>query len=164
MIQHTYVLHVDKTKRRNCVGIVEKTRLFILLGWSRADGYDDDEVVWHLVFKIKPELEKIRDELLDHKMSLIFYSVKMYLHDVEQEAFSNMKLAIGSFSFIFIFMWLQTSSLWISFFGILSIVTSFLFTNLIYRFVTGSKGDGALTRKAAIVVTDVTNVVFAAFL
>jgi hypothetical protein len=29
---------------------------------------------------------------------------------------------------------------------------------------TGSKGDGALTRKAAIVVTDVTNVVFAAFL
>ena len=115
--------------------ISSKTRLFILLGWSRADGYDDDKVVWHLVFKIKPELEKIRDELLDHKMSLIFYSVKMYLHDVEQEAFSNMKLAIGSFSFIFIFMWLQTSSLWISFFGILSIVTSFLFTNLIYRFV-----------------------------
>ncbi|VDI79206.1 Hypothetical predicted protein [Mytilus galloprovincialis] len=115
--------------------ISSRTRIFMLFSWKSKEHYNENKYREYLVLKIQKEIIRIRDEVLDGHMSVYYYSIKMYLYDVYNEAFRNMKLAIGSFLFIYIFMWFQTKSFWITFFGILSIFTSFLLTNLIYRFV-----------------------------
>ncbi|XP_052106368.1 protein dispatched homolog 1-like [Mytilus californianus] len=112
-----------------------KTRLFMLFSWKSKEHYNENTYREYLSLKIQKEVKRLQDEVLDAHMSVFYYSIKMYLYDVYREAFRNMKLAIGSFLFIFMFMWFQTKSFWITFFGILSIFTSFLLTNLIYRFV-----------------------------
>ncbi len=54
---------------------------------------------------------------------------------IRNQIFTDMMLAIASFMFIFIFSWFHTGSLWITAWGIFSIVSSFNITNLIYTFV-----------------------------
>lgn len=49
--------------------------------------------------------------------------------------YKDMALLVGSLLFIFIFMSLQTWSLWITGFALISIVTSFCATNLVYRII-----------------------------
>jgi hypothetical protein len=112
-----------------------KTRLFMLFGWPLRGQNDAVRLTNYQVSNVKPELENIRDGLLDGILDLYYVSVTLFEHDVKEQAFNDMKLAIGSFCFIFLFMLFQTASFWITFFGILSILTSFLLTNLIYRFV-----------------------------
>jgi hypothetical protein len=52
---------------------------------------------------------------------------------IQNQVIYDMMLAIASFMFIFIFSWFHTGSLWITAWGIFSIVSSFNITNLIYR-------------------------------
>ncbi|XP_063427252.1 protein dispatched homolog 1-like [Mytilus trossulus] len=122
--------------------ISSRTRIFMLFSWKSKEHYNENKYREYMVLKIQKEIIRIQDEVLDGHMTVYYYSIKMYLYDVYNEAFRNMKLAIGSFLFIYIFMWFQTKSFWITFFGILSIFTSFLLTNLIYRFVLQYKYFG----------------------
>lgn len=85
---------------------------------------------------VKPILELIRDKKLKD-IDLFYISDLLIKNDTQHQAIKDLLLAIGSMLFIFGFMWIQTSSFWITFFGILSIFTSFAFTNLIYRYVLG---------------------------
>ncbi|XP_071162133.1 protein dispatched homolog 1-like [Mytilus edulis] len=111
-----------------------KTRFFMFFGWPLVGYNDDQKLSDYQVQKLRPEIENIRDNLLDGHMDLYYMSIKLFEYDVKKQAFADMKLAIGSFAFIFVFMLFQTGSFWITSFGILSIITSFLLTNLIYRF------------------------------
>ncbi len=52
---------------------------------------------------------------------------------VQFQVIFDLFLAFGSFCFIAVFMRLQTGSFWVTGFAILSILTSFAGTNLIYR-------------------------------
>ncbi|OWF38243.1 Patched domain-containing protein 2 [Mizuhopecten yessoensis] len=118
-----------------CDGILRssKTRFFYKLGWPLRGTNDKTKLETFLVSSVKPEMENIRDHLLSGKMSLYYISTLLFEHDVVDQALSDMLLAVGSFLFIFVFMWFQTASFFITFMGIFSILTSFLLTNLIYR-------------------------------
>lgn len=58
-----------------------------------------------------------------------------FSYDAPRQAFLDMLLAFGSLIFIFGFIWFQTKSLWVTGFAVLSIITSFWITNLVYRIV-----------------------------
>ncbi|XP_069116529.1 protein dispatched homolog 1-like [Argopecten irradians] len=122
-----------------CDGVLRssKTRFFYKLGWPLRGTNDQERLESFLVDTVKPEMENIRDNLLSGRMSLYYISTLLFDHDVVVQALKDMLLAVGSFLFIFIFMWIQTASFWITFMGIFSILTSFLLTNLIYRCILG---------------------------
>ena len=107
-----------------------KTRIVIpIVGKSSSS-----RIKAYLVNEVKLELESIRDGFLGDRIQLNYMCEQLFLDDVVQQAFQEMKLAGGSFLFIFVFMWLQTRSFFITFFAIFSIITSYLLTNLIYRY------------------------------
>lgn len=114
-----------------------KTRFFIKIGWPIIGGNNKERIKQFVVSQVKTELESIRDVMLSGKMSLYYISKVLFDHDVVLQAWNDMKLTIGSFLFIFCFMWIQTASFWITFMGIFSILTSFLLTNIVYRFILG---------------------------
>lgn len=92
-----------------------------------------DKVKTYTGETIKPVLEKLASSI--SAFDLVFYSQMMFVYSVLIEAMQDMMLAIGSVSFIFLFMLFHTRSLWITSWGVFSILTSFLGTNLIYRIV-----------------------------
>ena len=61
---------------------------------------------------------------------------------IRNQVFYDLMLAIASFVFIFIFSWFHTGSIWLTAWGIFSIVSSFNITNLIYRIVFGYRYFG----------------------
>ena len=111
-----------------------KTRIFIPIGYPLVGGSSSSRIESFLVNEVKLELESIRDGFLKDRIDLYYMSEKLFNHDVTQQAYRDMMLAGGSFLFIFFFMWLQTTSFFITFFAIFSIITSYLLTNLIYRY------------------------------
>ncbi|XP_067682304.1 protein dispatched homolog 1-like [Haliotis asinina] len=68
-------------------------------------------------------------------MAFIFTSTSLFTYDVERQVIFDLLLAGGSFGFIFLFMLIQTQSLLITGLAVLSVLTSFLGANLIYRIV-----------------------------
>ena len=116
------------------------TRIFFLMGWPLgwlSDGSygSKSDLEQFLVNTFKPAIESIRDNLLVDHFDIFYLSKMLLEHDLIEQALTDIKLAIGSFLFIFIFMCFQTGSVTVTFLGILSILSSFLLTNLIYRFV-----------------------------
>ncbi|XP_070181353.1 protein dispatched homolog 1-like isoform X2 [Littorina saxatilis] len=95
------------------------------------------------------QLEKIRTFEEDHflpilkdamddgagDMAFLFTSVQLMTAALLKQVIFDMLLAAGSLCFIFLFMLLMTRSLFITGFGIFSILSSFFIANLIYRFV-----------------------------
>ena len=67
------------------------------------------------------------------KMEFYYLSITMFLVTILNQVQMDMSLAVGSFIFIAIFMMIQTQSLFITFFAVLSIITCFLGSNLVYR-------------------------------
>ncbi|KAK3092687.1 hypothetical protein FSP39_005902 [Pinctada imbricata] len=114
-----------------------KTRIFFPFGYPLSGGSSKHKIETFLVNDLKPELENMKDGFLKNIMELYYISELMFKYDVTQQAYKDMMLAGGSFLFIFVFMWFQTASFFITFFGILSIITSYLLTNLIYRYAFG---------------------------
>lgn len=120
-----------------------KTRIFLKFGYPLQTGGNDSTIITNYqVNTVKPEVENIRDVYLKGKMKLYFISYFLLMHDVSLQAVTDAKYAVGSFMFIFVFMWFQTRTFWVTFMGITSILTSFLMTNLIYRFAFGYKYFG----------------------
>ena len=65
-----------------------------------------------------------------------YYNCQALLVDaLTKQVVLNLMLAVASFIFIFLFMWLQTGSLWITSWAVFSVLSSFNITNLIYRIV-----------------------------
>ena len=88
------------------------------------------ETLKHLK-NIKPTLQKYVDESTD-AFKFYFLSTNLWVSDVLTQAILDMLCAVGSMLFIFCFMLFHTRSLWISGWAIISILLSFLGTNIIY--------------------------------
>ena len=116
------------------------TRTFFFMGWplGRMEDYkygSFNDLQKFLVHEFKSEIENLRDRYFEGVMELYYLSKVMLEYDLVQQALKDIMLAIGSILFIFVFMCFQTGSFTITFLGILSIVSSFLWTNIIYRYV-----------------------------
>ena len=64
-----------------------------------------------------------------------YYNRAIYVNEIQLQVVWDFFLAGGSMVFIFIFMWFQVGSLWITTWAIFSILSSFVITNFIYRVV-----------------------------
>lgn len=66
-------------------------------------------------------------------MDYYFSSLYMIVAVISKQALLDLALAIGSCIFIFLFMWFQTGSVWVTGWSLFSIITAFCTTALIYR-------------------------------
>ncbi|XP_033735368.1 uncharacterized protein LOC117323939 [Pecten maximus] len=82
---------------------------------------------------MKEKLENWRDKLTS--LDFWYYCFVLWNKDVISQAMTDMMLALGSMVFIFSFMTYHTKSFWIAGFAVISIITSFLGGNLIYRII-----------------------------
>ena len=118
------------------------TRSLIYLGWP-YEGYNstedrDDDQTEDIDKVIIETFESQLDDKYKNKIGeMNFYYDNPALNQdaVQKQVVLDMMLAIASFMFIFLFMWLQTGSLWLTSWGIFGIISSFNITNLIYRVV-----------------------------
>ena len=118
------------------------TRSLIYTGWpvkgfSSTKDRDDDQVEKIDQILIDIFGRKLQKTHKDGVKDINFYYDNKAL---KQEAIHNqvlldMLLAIASFVFMFLFMWLQTESLWLTVWGVFSILSSFNIAVLIYRVV-----------------------------
>ena len=112
------------------------TRTGIPLGWplegSNDTKVDMNKIEEFLESTFTPALDAAQDSTNDGLM-MNYFSVILFQAQVLPQAIKDMMLAIGSLLFIFIIMWIQTRSLWITGWAVTSIITSFWITNLIYR-------------------------------
>ncbi|CAH1792031.1 unnamed protein product [Owenia fusiformis] len=88
-------------------------------------------------------------------LKFFFENSGLYWREAFDTILEDWKFLIGSFAFIFVFMWIQTGSLWITGFGILSIITSFVGANLIYNVVLNFKFFGIFNVLALFIVLGV---------
>ncbi|XP_052084245.1 uncharacterized protein LOC127721526 isoform X2 [Mytilus californianus] len=84
---------------------------------------------------MKPRLETLLDDI--SQFDFYYISSNLLFYDVIQQAMKDMMFAIGSMFFIFCFMTFHTRSLFVSGLAVMSILTSFAGTNLIYRCIIG---------------------------
>ena len=68
-------------------------------------------------------------------MDVIYYSPTLLSVVITRLVVTDLSLAIGSMVFIVVFMCIQTGSLWVTGFAIMSIITGFCATNLVYRVI-----------------------------
>lgn len=111
------------------------TRIFLMMGYPLIGGNSNNRINTFLINDMKPNIIHIRDNILGDRMHLYYTSKMIFDNDVTQQAFDDMLFAVGSFLFIFLVMWIQTKSFFITSFGIFSILTSFLLANLVYRYL-----------------------------
>ena len=64
-----------------------------------------------------------------------YYNRAIYVNEIQDQVVLDFLLAGGSMMFIFVFMWFQVGSLWITTWAIFSILSSFIITNFIYRVI-----------------------------
>ena len=118
------------------------TRSLFYIGWPYK-GYnsteDRDEEQMEDIDKVISETfeSRLNDKYKDKigKMNFYYDNPALNKAAIEKQVILDMMLAVASFIFIFLFMWLQTGSLWLTSWGIFSIISSFNITNLIYRVV-----------------------------
>ncbi|KAJ8308810.1 hypothetical protein KUTeg_013684 [Tegillarca granosa] len=90
--------------------------------------------------EIKPKLIKWKQVVKDFD---IYYISWFYFHEaLYEQTFFDLYFTIGSMCFIFCFMVFYTRSLWITVWAVFSIFTSYLGTNLLYRYIIGYKYFG----------------------
>lgn len=133
-----YFLSKDfKVDEENKQIISDLTRLKLPLGWPlekrETNEKDRDKIGDFNYDYIEPELKKIINKEKDVKIH--YYMQTIFGKSAIGQAIKDMALAFGSFGFIFIFMWFQTRSFWITGFALLGIVFCFFEANLIYRFI-----------------------------
>ena len=118
------------------------TRSLLYIGWpfkgynNTNDRKDDQkkEIDKKIVDIFGTKLRKKYEDGVD-TMDFFYDNEALNKDALERQVIFDMALAIASFCFIFIFMWLQTGSLWLTTLGVFSILSSFNITNLIYRIV-----------------------------
>ena len=86
---------------------------------------------------LKPMIIELKENLTREGITLHYLSHELFVEGASEQAMDDAKYGAASFAFIFLIMWIQTASLWITFLGLYSIVSSFLLANLIYRYCFG---------------------------
>ena len=113
------------------------TRTVIPLGYPLRDVKENKqmeaEMQKFLKNSFKPLILKLKSET--KQFDLVYWSYLLFMLDIAAQASKEMLLTVGSLIFIFSFMVFHTKSLWISSFAVLSIGSSFLAANMIYRIV-----------------------------
>lgn len=113
------------------------TRSLLPMGYplqGHTDPEDYEEVIKKFqIADLKPILVRTRDECSEFDFS--YRSDMLWVGDVLAQAMKDVLCAVGSICFIFVLILTHTRSLWVTGFAILSIITSFVTTNLIYRLV-----------------------------
>ena len=118
------------------------TRSFIYTGWP-LEGYSNTND------KEEEQMEKLNEVIVDlfssilerkyedgvGNMNFYFNNNAIRWNAIQNQVTYDMMLALASFVFIFLFSWFHTGSLWITLWGIFSIISSFNITNLIYRII-----------------------------
>ena len=118
------------------------TRTLIYTGWP-IEGYsnthDRDEDQAEEIDKMITDTfaKNLEKKYKDGVENMNFYYDNRALNQdaIQKQVLFDMMLAVASFVFIFLFMWFQTGSLWLTSWGIFSVISSFNITNLIYRVV-----------------------------
>ena len=120
----------------------EVTRTLMYTGWpiegynSTNDRADDqrDEIDKLIVEVFGKTLEDtFKDGVGD--LDFVYNNVALFVDATIKQVILDMMLAVASFVFIFLFMWFQTGSIWITSWGIFSVISSFNIANLVYRVV-----------------------------
>ena len=137
---------IDKAKN---AATSKYTRSLLYFGWP-LKGYKSTEVKDHeQKEKLDKAISDIYTETLDEiykdklgDMNFYYFSLPLMQKAIESQVVYDMALAIASLVFIFLFMLVQTGSIWITSWGIFSIISSFNITNFIYRVVFDYKYIG----------------------
>ncbi|XP_013379632.1 uncharacterized protein LOC106151089 [Lingula anatina] len=136
-VEFQYFLGIDYEVNPNTVRS-KITRSSLPMGYPLETGGERDEqrkeIETFLVNDIVPKL-KDSQKSRPKGLSLFYYSFLIFRNDILSQVVWDMVLAVGSFAFIFCFIWFQTRSLWITGWAVLTIVTGFCGANLIYRIV-----------------------------
>lgn len=122
------------------------TRSFIyigspLSGYSNGSDREDEQDEKSKKFQ-EDSFQKMADALFETgigQMRFYYFSGSLMGSYITSQVMFDMLMAVGSATFIFIFMWTTTQSLWITGWAVFSIITNFLTTNLIYRVVLDYK-------------------------
>ena len=113
------------------------TRSIIQLGYPIQGHTSTDDYESHVqtftVNYFAPILTDIRSST--GEFDFTYRSQLLWFDIVFKQAMLDVLCAVGSIVFIFCFILIHTKSLWITGFAVLSIITCFLCTNLIYRVV-----------------------------
>ena len=86
---------------------------------------------------LKPMIIELKKNLSKEGINLYYLSNEMFFEGASEQAMADVKYGAASFAFVFVVMWIQTGSVWITFYGLYSIVSSFLLANLIYKYCFG---------------------------
>ena len=116
------------------------TRSLLYFGWPMK-GYKSTEIRDHeQKEKLNKAISDLYSESLDEiykdklgDMNFYYFCYPLMRKAMESQVIYDMALAIASFIFIFLFMLIQTGSIWITSWGIFSIISSFNIANFIYR-------------------------------
>ncbi|XP_076464766.1 protein dispatched homolog 1-like [Babylonia areolata] len=119
------------------------TRTLIPFGWPLPGYTDEMEMQTALTDFMVDHMKPVLDFYLDMSaLDFLYFNEKLLIHTLFNAALYDMALAAGSLAFIFLFIWFHTRSLWVTCLAVLSIVCSFVETNLIYRVVIDFKYFG----------------------
>ena len=114
------------------------TRTNIPMGWPLEGPEPDKEkrakVENFLANAVAPKMEELKQQHAGD-LEVTYFSIMYFFHEAPMAALGNLMFAIGSLTFIFLFMWSQTQSLWVTSLGLFSLVTCFFIANFIYRIV-----------------------------
>ena len=118
------------------------TRLKIRVGYPLAGfkSIDDDKEKQEEIFEkfCLDEWNPVTEKYYNDKVGDMeyFYSSGYMLNAVlTRQVIYDQALAGGSLVFIFLFVYLQTGSLWVTCFSILSVFSGFVLSTLIYRYI-----------------------------
>ena len=135
------------------------TRVILLFGKPLA-GYhnayinsdaQDKEIKAFILDEFKPVLEDLFSTQVG-EMRFFYNSLSLFLNKIDTQVMADLKLAAGSLCFIFVFMLMQTGSLWVTCLAMLSVVTSFCGANLFYRVALDYRYFGAFHVLAVFII------------
>ena len=110
---------------------------FPLEGYA-TDEDDEDEQQKELEKYMLDSFKETFDNLYEDgvgDMNFVYTSGTLISVSITGFVYRDISLIIGSLLIIFVFMCIQTGSLWLTLFALLSIFTSFCATNLVYRII-----------------------------
>ena len=118
------------------------TRSLFYVGYP-FEGFKNTEDRWEEQWETSQKYSgEAFGKILDEKyksgvgsMHFYYYLRSLSFDAISKQVIFDLLLVFGSFSFIFLFMLLQTQSLWITGWAIFSIFSCFFSTNLIYRLI-----------------------------
>ncbi|KAI0219170.1 hypothetical protein LSAT2_029225 [Lamellibrachia satsuma] len=118
--------------------------------FDRSDA-QDTTIRDFILSDFKPLMEKTF-EARPGGMDFYYNSLSLFLNKIDTQVMADLKLALGSLCFIFVFMLIQTGSLWVTCLALFSIVTSFCGANLFYRVVLDYRYFGAFHVLAVFII------------